>query len=263
MRMLPTLLLLFGLCALPAPAPALDADPLSAPVETPAAPEDAGLTDARQASDPLDDPFAAPGPAATLADPLEPVNRGMFWINDKLYTYLFKPVARGWRVVPEPARISLGNAFHNLGTPVRFANALLQLKFTDAGTELGRFLVNSTLGVAGLFDHAKSCIGWERKEEDFGQTLGHYGIGQGFYLVLPVLGPTTLRDGVGRAGDFFLDPMPYLVDDTERMIGRVVEQQNYLSLDKDTYEGIKAQELDPYLFIRDAYAQRRAAQVRR
>lgn len=128
---------------------------------------------------------------------------------------------------------------------------------------MGRFLINSTLGIGGLFDPAKSCAGLERKDEDFGQTLGHYGIGQGFYLVLPVLGPTTLRDGIGRAGDYFLEPLPYLVDDTELIISRVVQQENSLSLDKETYEGIKEQELDPYLFIRNAYAQRRAAQVRR
>ncbi len=261
MRMLLTLLVLLGTCTLPAWG--LDSSPLTAPVEAPLAPGDAGITGAREEPDSFDDPFVAAGPPATLADPLEPVNRGMFWVNDKLYTYLFKPVAKGFRVVPEPARVSLGNFFHNLGTPVRFANSLLQLRFADAGTELGRFLINSTLGVAGLFDPAKSCAGWERKEEDFGQTLGHYGIGQGFYLVLPVLGPTTLRDGIGRAGDYFLDPLPHYVDDTELLIGRLVEQENRLSLDKDTYEGIKEQELDPYLFIRNAYAQRRAAQVRR
>lgn len=245
------------------PAWGVDTSPITAPLEAPLATGDGGITGAGDAVDPLDDPFAPEGPPATLADPLEPVNRGLFWVNDKLYSYLFKPVARALRVVPEPVRTSLGNAFSNLGTPVRFANSLLQFKFADAGTELGRFMINSTLGIGGLFDPAKEWGELQRKDEDLGQTFGHYGVGQGFYLVLPVLGPTTLRDGVGRVGDTFLEPLPYMLDDTEALIGRLVEQENRLSLDKDTYEGIKEQELDPYLFIRNAYAQRRAAQVRR
>lgn len=238
-------------------------DPVTAPSAASLAPGDSGMTGVADDLDPLDDPFAVEGPPVTLADPLEPVNRGFFWVNDKLYSYLFKPVARAFRVVPEPVRTSLGNFFSNLGTPVRFANSLLQLKFADAGSELGRFMINSTLGIGGLFDPAKDWGDLQRKEEDLGQTFGHYGVGQGFYLVLPVLGPTTLRDGVGRVGDTFLEPLPYMIDDTEVLIGRLVEQENRLSLDKETYEGIKEQELDPYLFIRNAYAQRRAAQVRR
>lgn len=251
------------LLALAFPAWGVDTSPLTAPLEAPLATGDSGITGAGEAPEPLDDPFAPQGPPATLADPLEPVNRGLFWVNDKLYFYLFKPVARAFRIVPEPARTSLGNFFSNLGTPVRFANSLLQLKFADAGSELGRFMINSTLGIGGLFDPAKDWGELQRKDEDLGQTFGHYGLGQGFYLVLPVLGPTTLRDGVGRVGDTFLEPLPYMLDDTEVLIGRLVEQENRLSLDKDTYEGIKEQELDPYLFIRNAYAQRRAAQVRR
>lgn len=254
-----TLLLL----ALALPAWGVDTSPLTAPLEAPLATGDSGITGAAEAFEPLDDPFAPQGPPVTLADPLQPVNRGFFWVNDKLYFYLFKPVARAFRVVPEPVRTSLGNFFSNLGTPVRLANSLLQFKLTDAGSELGRFMINSTLGIGGLFDPAKDWGELQRKEEDLGQTFGHYGLGQGFYLVLPVLGPTTLRDGVGRVGDTFLDPLPYMLDDTEVLIGRLVEQENRLSLDKDTYEGIKEQELDPYLFIRNAYAQRRAAQVRR
>jgi phospholipid-binding lipoprotein MlaA len=218
---------------------------------------------AAAAEDPFADPFAAPGPPATLADPLEPLNRGVFWLNDRLYFYLFKPVARALRLVPEPARVALGNVYANLGTPVRFANALLQLQFDAAGDELARFLVNSTVGLGGLFDPARERDGLRRREEDLGLTLGHYGVGQGFYLVLPVLGPTTVRDGLGGFGDYFLQPLPYVLDSGELLASSVLEQENRLSLDKETYEGIKEQELDPYLFIRNAYAQRRAAQLRR
>ncbi len=208
-----------------------------------------------------EDPFAEPE-AKKIADPLEPVNRGIFWVNDKLYVYLLKPVAKGLRVVPEPARISASNFFSNLGTPARAANNLLQLKFANTAGELGRFLVNSTFGLAGLFDPATKW-GLEKKEEDLGQTLGHYGIGQGFYLVLPVLGSTSLRDGVGRIGDHFVDPLPPALKVEELVALRALDGENELSLDKDTYEGIRENELDPYLFVRDAYTQMRAGKVRK
>jgi len=206
------------------------------------------------------DPFAEPEVAA-IADPLEPVNRGMFWINDKLYIYLFKPVARGLRIFPEPVRVSLSNVFSNLGTPARAANNLFQFKLTDTGGELARFLVNSTFGLGGLFDPA-SDWGLAKKDEDLGQTLGHYGLGHGCYLVLPVLGSTSLRDGVGRIGDYFLDPIPPALKQEEILALRALDSENELSLDKDTYEDIRENELDPYLFVRDAYNQHRAAKVR-
>lgn len=200
----------------------------------------------------------------SVADPIEPVNRAMFWFNDKLYFYLLKPIARTYRVVPEPARVSVSRAFSNLGTPVRFLNASLQFKFKQAGTELGRFVINSTVGVLGLYDPA-ATIGWRQHDEDFGQTLGHYGTGTGFYLVLPVFGPSNLRDGVARIVDNLTAPIPspyYLKLKQIEEIGlSVYDQVNRLSLDKDTYEGIKRDALDPYLFVRNAYMQRRAAKV--
>ncbi len=207
-----------------------------------------------------EDPFAEPAPAS-IGDPLEPVNRGFFWFNDKLYVYLFKPVARGLRVIPEPARVSASNFFSNLGTPVRVANNLLQLKFTNTGSELARLLVNSTFGLAGLFDPASSW-GLEKKNEDLGQTFGHYGAGPGFYLVLPLFGPSSLRDGIGRIGDYFIDPLPHALKQEEMLGLRALDKENALSLDKDTYDGIRKHEIDPYLFVRDAYAQHRAAKVK-
>ncbi|WP_432823033.1 MlaA family lipoprotein [Trichloromonas sp.] len=207
-----------------------------------------------------DDPFAE-SEMISIFDPLEPVNRGVFWFNDKLYVYLLKPVARGLRIVPEPARVSVSNFFSNLGTPVRVVNNLLQLKLTNTGSELARLLVNSTFGLAGLFDPA-TAWGLEKKNEDLGQTFGHYGVGSGFYLVLPVLGPTSLRDGVGRVGDYFVDPLPHALKQEELIGLRVLDSENRLSLDKDTYEGIIKHEIDPYLFVRNAYAQYRAAEVK-
>jgi len=199
----------------------------------------------------------------TIADPLEPINRGIFWFNDKLYFYLIKPVTRVYRIVPEGARISVSNFFSNIFTPIRFANALVQLKFRDAGTELGRLLINSTIGIGGLFDPAKNIYRIRKKSEDFGQTLGHYGVGQGFYLVLPVIGPTSLRDGLGLAVDsYYLNPI-YTLDlkDRDKYTLVVLDKINALSLDKDTYEAIKKESLDPYLFVRDAYSQNREGKV--
>ncbi len=201
----------------------------------------------------------------TISDPLEPINRGFFWFNDKLYFYLIKPVTRVYRIVPEMARVSVSNFFSNVFTPIRFANALVQFKFRDAGTELGRLLINSTIGIGGLFDPAKNTYGIRKKSEDFGQTLGHYGIGQGFYLVLPIIGPTSLRDGLGDTVDaYYLNPIYTLdLEDRDMWTLWALDKINALSLDKDTYEAIKKESLDPYIFVRDAYSQNREGKVRK
>jgi phospholipid-binding lipoprotein MlaA len=202
-------------------------------------------------------------PEKLINDPFEPINRGVFWINDKLYFYLLKPVARGYRqVVPRPARVSVGNFFTNLAAPIRASNALLQMKFRDFGTEVYRFVINTTFGLGGLFDPAKSVAGVEPAHEDFGQTLGYYGTGHGFYLVLPVVGPSSLRDATGSFVDSFADPLRYADLETPEFVAiRLFAATNRLSLDRDTYEGIVRDAIDPYLFIRGAYAQRRLAQV--
>jgi len=240
-------------------------------MDEPPAPATSGGLAADQADeagfeDPFDDPFAKEETdVLEVADPIEPFNRAMFWFNDKLYFYLLKPVARGYRIVPEPARISVSNFFSNLATPVRLVNALLQFKLGKAGSELARFGVNSTIGLLGLFDPAKSWLNLEKHEEDFGQTLGRYGIGNGFYLVLPVFGPSSLRDGVGRFGDYFVDPIssPYYCElrNWEQYSLRGWEQVNRISLDRDTYEAIKRETLDPYLFVRNSYLQYRQTKV--
>ncbi len=217
--------------------------------------------------DRVDDAFSGEFDAdieeATVADPLEKMNRGIFWFNDKVYFYVLKPVARAVRVVPEPVRSSLGNAFHNLAAPIRFANATFQLKFRDAGSELSRFVINSTIGILGLFDPAGHYFGLKSKDEDFGQTLGHYGVGQGAYIVLPFLGPSSLRDAAGTFTDVFFDPVYYTTDkQTQDIVAvRATEAVNTVSLDKDTYEAIKREAMDPYIVIRSAYAQHRAGKV--
>ena len=199
-----------------------------------------------------------------IDDPFERVNRGIFWVNDKLYFYMIKPVARGYRLVlPRSARVAVGKAFTNVATPARVANNVLQLKFHETAVELYRFIVNSTVGLGGLFDPAGKLAGVEAvDEEDFGQTLGYYGAGHGFYLVLPVIGPSSLRDATGNLADTFADPLRYMDMTTLEYFGvKSFKVVNGLSLDRDTYEGIVRDSLDPYLFVRAAYAQRRTAQI--
>ena len=213
----------------------------------------------------FDDTFSDDDPASEIliADPLEPFNRGVFWINDKLYFYVLKPVAKGYRlVIPRPARVSVGNFFSNLASPIRAANSLLQLNFRGFGTEVYRFVINTTFGIGGLFDPAKSVAGVNKSSEDFGQTLGYYHIGPGFYLVLPIVGPSSLRDAAGTFVDSYGDPLRYADLSTKEYLAiKLLDAVNRLSLDQDTYEGIVADSLDPYLFIRSAYAQLRKAQI--
>lgn len=198
----------------------------------------------------------------TIADPFEQINRGVFWFNDKFYFYLLKPVARGYRaVVPEKARISVSNFFSNLAAPIRIVNSALQLKGDATANASVRFILNSTIGLVGLFDVAKNDFKIQPVNEDFGQTLGHYGIGNGNYVVLPFLGPSTTRDSLGLLVDSAIDPV-YRNTDTREYIGiRFVDTMNEVSLDKDTYEAIKKEALDPYLFIRNAYIQHRQGLV--
>jgi phospholipid-binding lipoprotein MlaA len=195
-------------------------------------------------------------------DPIEPVNRVFFWVNDKLYFYLLKPVARGYRwAVPEPWRVSVKNFFSNLAAPVRIINSGLQGKFGDAGNEITRFAVNTTIGIGGFFDTAKDHFDLRIKDEDTGQTLGHYGVGPGPYLVLPILGPSNLRDGIGMFADSRMNLLYYISEGWTYYGLRAYDKVNDLSLDKDTYEGIKKDALDPYLFVRDAFIQYRQNKV--
>jgi phospholipid-binding lipoprotein MlaA len=195
-------------------------------------------------------------------DPLETINRGTFWFNDKLYFYLLKPVARGYRwIMPDPLMLGIGNFFSNLASPMRIINAGLQGKFSDAGNELTRFAVNTTIGIGGFFDTAKDHFNLTKKEEDTGQTLGYYGIGPGPYLVLPFFGPSSFRDGVGLLADSRMDLTYYLWEDRDYWAAIILETVNIVALDKDTYEGVKKDALDPYLFVRDAWTQYRQNKV--
>ncbi len=200
---------------------------------------------------------------ATIADPLEPFNRAMFYFNDKLYFWVLKPVAQGYnKVVPEAPRVGVNNFFSNLKFPIRFVSRLLQADFSGATTELGRFAVNTVWGVGGLLDPASSKqLNIPKKEADLGQTLGVYGLGQGFYIVWPILGPYSARDSIGIVGDYFLYPVSYITPWYDWLAVRAYEEVNDTSLRIGDYESLKEAAIDPYVALRDAYAQYRQKMV--
>ena len=198
-----------------------------------------------------------------VADPLAFWNRPMFHFNDKFYFWVLKPVARGYRaLVPSTVRIGVKNFFTNLTTPIRLVNCILQWKWQAANAEFARFMLNSTVGVLGFGNPAKKYPKLNPSEEDLGQTLGVYGIGNGFYVVLPFLGPCTLRDSVGLVGDLFLNPTSY-VEPAEAAIGiygyKIVNDTSFKIGD---YESLKKAAINPYEALRDAYIQHRTSKVK-
>jgi len=200
----------------------------------------------------------------TLADPLEPVNRVFFQVNDKFYFWVLKPVASGYKaIVPQDVRVGVRNFFSNLTTPIRMVNCLLQAKFKGAGNEAVRFLLNSTFGLAGLLDPAKKEFNIDKQDEDFGQTLGSWGVGPAFYIDWPILGPSSLRDTVGFAGDLFLDPRTYLFNRPIFYVVTPFELVNDTSLRIGEYDDLKKAAIDPYVALKDAYHQYRQNKIRK
>jgi phospholipid-binding lipoprotein MlaA len=199
-----------------------------------------------------------------IADPLEPFNRAMHQFNDKLYFWALKPVAQGYKVVvPEPARISVKNFFFNLGFPVRFLSCLLQADFSGAANEFGRFGINTIWGVGGLLDPSSNKeLDLQKQETDLGQTLGVYGVGHGFYIVWPILGPSSPRDTVDIAGDYFLYPVSYVYPWYAGTGVKAYEIVNSTSLRIGDYESLKEAAVDPYIAMRDAYIQYRLKKVK-
>ena len=195
-------------------------------------------------------------------DPLEAINRGVYKFNDVSDKAVFKPIAGAYKaVMPSPVRTGVSNFFANLGTFVTAINQALQFKFNKAAQSAGRFVINSTVGIAGLFDVA-STQGIPRYKEDLGQTLGYWGIGNGAYLVLPFIGPSTIRDTTGLVAESMtIDPLMYVDDPAARnaLIGTM-----FISKRAEMLPGsdlLDEAALDPYSFMRDAYLQRRANQV--
>ncbi len=191
------------------------------------------------------------------ADPFESFNRGVYSFNEGFDKAIMKPVAEVYRaVLPQFIRSSVGNFFGNVNDILTALNNLLQGKFTTAYTDFGRVAINSTLGILGLFDIATEA-GIEKHEEDFGQTLGWWGMGDGPFIMLPFLGPSTGRDAVGRVVDYLSDPVTYV--DPQRASNtlwgvRIVNRRSELL---EASEVLQTAALDPYEFVRDAYLQRR------
>ncbi len=258
-----------------------------------------GLNDARQIADqpqaptasaksetppdePLD-PFAmADEGAGEEYDPWEPVNANIFEFNLKVDRYVLKPVAKGYDfILPDVVQVGISNIFSNLRFAPRFLNNVFQGKLKGAGIEVGRFLINSTVGLAGFFDLATK-VDLVTPEEDLGQTLGFYGVTPGPYLVVPLLQPFTVRDFVGYVGDVFLNPINWLVTPIIEVDGipsviahknrmtssiiqtssRVGEVVNERSRNLEKFQGVEEATLDLYTAVRNAYLQKRARAVR-
>jgi phospholipid-binding lipoprotein MlaA len=200
----------------------------------------------------------------SIPDPLRPWNRAVFYFNDKLYFWALKPIAQGYKMIfPQALRVCISNFFSNLVMPVRSVNCLLQGKFKAAGNEVVRFGVNTTLGLLGFVDQAKDKFNIEKQDEDFGQTLGFWGIGPAFYIEWPILGPSSLRDSIGFAGDLLLDPRFYLSARPVVYIVTPVELVNQTSLKIGDYESLKEAAIDPYVAKRDAYYQYRKNKIKK
>jgi phospholipid-binding lipoprotein MlaA len=204
---------------------------------------------------------ASAGENDTNHDPIEGFNRKIFWFNDKVDEYVLEPVAKGWdRVAPDAVQRGVANFFDNLRFPIVLINDTLQGKPIHAGKDIGRFAVNTTAGVLGFMDPA-SKWNLERHVEDFGQTLGVWGIPTGPYLVLPFLGASSPRDAAGIAGDYAFSITPFFVDQFILIGARVVDTVNERSRYIKEVRDAKEAAFDYYSFIRNAYFQRRQALV--
>ncbi|WP_193367670.1 MlaA family lipoprotein [Pelagibius marinus] len=229
------------------------------PQSTQIAQSDTGQSDGGDAwSDSETDNF---GPEPDYNDPLEVPNRMFFAFNEAIDFMVIRPVAVTYRfIVPTGVRNSVRNFLRNLRTPVTLANDLLQGDLERAEATFARFLINSTIGLLGLFDIAADS-GYPYHDEDFGQTLGTYGAGEGFYLVLPILGPSSLRDGTGRIVDIFLDPLTYLAP-REFGLGRAVATGvDFRARNIEELDALEADSLDFYARIRSLYRQNRVNEI--
>ena len=214
--------------------------------------------------DDFDDEFGDDMEKYDVPDPLYYFNYAMYGFNDFFYLYLLEPIATGYEfVVPTPVRSGFKNFFHNLLFPVRLVNNLLQFELTDAGKEVGIFVVNTTTGVLGIGQVAQNSLDWHTEDEDLGQTFGAWGIDEGFYLVWPLLGPSSLRDSIGLVGDSFLTPVNY-VEPWELSLGiKVFDTINAASFRLGDYKALVDSAIDPYAAIKNAYIQTRQGQVKK
>ena len=210
-----------------------------------------------------DDDYLFESAGQVVPDPLEPLNRAVFKFNDVVLEHVARPAYKGYAAVtPEPVRTGIKNFFHNLSFPVRFVNNLLQGKGKAAGVEMSRFILNTTAGLGGIFDVAKDkkpIVPVE--DEDFGQTLGVWGAGEGMYIVWPLIGPSTVRDSAGRVGDYFLEPLTYVQPWEVALGANALKTFNSLDDVLDLYDELKKTSVEPYSSVRDAYVQYRRAKI--
>jgi phospholipid-binding lipoprotein MlaA len=203
----------------------------------------------------------ATGPDRKPEDPFEPANRVIFKFNDKLDRTIAQPVARGYqKVTPQPLREAISSFFSNIGDVGSLANSLLQLKITEATETLMRIVMNSTFGVGGMFDVA-TMAGLSKHPEDFGLTLGRYGVPAGPYLVLPVFGPSSVRDGIGMGVDVKFNLLNYI----EPSVRNPMYITQFVSARSDMLGAtdlLQQAALDPYSFVRDAFRQQRESRIR-
>ena len=209
----------------------------------------------------FEDPFATE--SEPVQDPWEPFNSTTFTVNYNIDRYALKPAARVYSGLVAPdLQDSLANAFDNLGFASRFLNSIFQGKFERAGIEMQRFLLNSTLGVGGLFDVAKYMFGIEAPPvEDTGQTLATYGMASGPYMVLPLLPPMTVRHAVGYAGDIFMNPVNYFIPFIPNLGVNATDRLNDRAINLETFEGLEESTIDLYGAVRSGYKDRRAKDI--
>ncbi len=220
------------------------------------------IPDEKESVDELDEDFFDIKQTQQIADPLYYFNYAMYSFNDILYFAALKPLATGYKAVtPTAFRKGVRNFFHNLLFPVRFVNNLLQGKIKEAGTEVGIFLINTTFGIAGYHQVAQDDFNLNTSNEDLGQTLGSYSIGNGFYLVLPLFGPSSLRDTLGLVGDSFLKPVNYVDPWEARYAIKAFDIINSTSFRLGDYEALKKAAFDPYIALKDAYIQNRDEKI--
>lgn len=191
-------------------------------------------------------------------DPLKPVNQALFKFNDVTYRYLLSPLSRGYvKVVPAPVNKSIGNFFMNLREPLYSVNNLLQGEPGKSGKSILRLGINSTLGLLGLFDPAEAWFNLEREKTTFGQTLAHYGMGYGAYIVIPILGPSTVRDGATMSFEYYAHPVRHLLEQPDATYLLIYEGAHTNAPMLKTYHEMVEEAEDPYIFIRNLYLQRK------
>jgi len=206
-----------------------------------------------------------------INDCFEKVNRGIFAFNQVLDNIIFKPLAKGYRIFPQPIRSGTSNVLSNLGNVVTIPNNVLQGQFRDAGVNSARLIINSTLGVVGIFDVASYYGLQKRDKEDYGQTLGVWGASPGCYLVLPVLGPTTVRDSVGSLVNMFGGDAWYnvtVVNDTQYFSeadyysSRLLNGIDFRAKNLESFESLEKNSVDLYASVRSLYLQDRYRKIR-